>query len=163
MVLNWSTLQEKNTSHFMVEHSTDGRQFRSIGTVEAKGNTDLTSEYSFVHRLSKRETVNYYRLKQVDQDGKYVYSLIRTVRVSNGNFKAVQVLQNPVKNTLKLDVQAEDVRVVIHDMNGNVMRSVQLKPGIHDIDLQQMAAGMYHLSVYTNNTRTDAQRFVKVN
>lgn len=71
VVVSWATSSETNTSHFVVERSLDGVQFESLGNVPAQGNSQSVHTYAFTDRnLPGDAIVLYYRLKQVDDDGK---------------------------------------------------------------------------------------------
>ena len=76
--LKWATATELNNNYFEVQHSADGRDYKTIGTLKGNGTTPIGSVYNFEH-LSPTVGINYYRLKQVDVDGKYEYSPIRSV------------------------------------------------------------------------------------
>lgn len=81
--LNWSTASEKNTARFDVEHSTDGTSFGRMGTVVAAGTSTAPREYALTDaQLPAGITTLYYRLKQVDKDGSFSYSPVRSVRLS---------------------------------------------------------------------------------
>ena len=67
-LIQWRTIQEENSSHFVVERSLDGYYFNSIGSVAAKGNSNVLVEYELADHEIQNRTV-YYRLKQVDLDG----------------------------------------------------------------------------------------------
>jgi hypothetical protein len=77
--LQWSTANEINNSHFIIERSTDGKNFIAIGNVEGAGNSSNLQNYSLVDEHPVQNTVNYYRLKQTDFDGAHAYSSITAV------------------------------------------------------------------------------------
>lgn len=64
----WNTAMERNSSHFIVERSTDMIEFTAIGTVQAMGQTTQLTQYLFTDE-NPIPGLNYYRLQQVDQDG----------------------------------------------------------------------------------------------
>ena len=76
--ISWSTEQEINSSYFVVERSADGRNWNNIATVNAAGNSSIRMDYS-IYDNAPMKGINYYRLKLVDKDGKYDYSVTRTV------------------------------------------------------------------------------------
>jgi hypothetical protein len=80
VVLNWSTATEKNNDYFAVERSADGVHFEQIGTVKGNGTSNAINYYTF-NDYSFHNGSIYYRLKQVDFDGKYEYSNIRAVNI----------------------------------------------------------------------------------
>ena len=72
--LNWSTASESNNKGFYVERSKDGQNFTSVGFVKGVGNSNKINNYSYTDATLKdiNVTTTYYRLKQVDVDGKFL-------------------------------------------------------------------------------------------
>lgn len=71
--LKWETASEENTDFFLIEKTIDGQNFEVIGTNEGAGNSNINIEYIWIDN-HVQNVINYYRLKQVDYDGKFVYS-----------------------------------------------------------------------------------------
>src|SRR4030095_3463052 len=69
-LLTWTTASEQNNRQFDVELSRNGINFDVIGTVASKGNSIADQHYEFLH-VKPQPGVSYYRLKQIDHDGKY--------------------------------------------------------------------------------------------
>jgi hypothetical protein len=82
VVLNWMTAQEKNSSHFTIEKSLDGKDFSDAGIVFSIGTSEQPKQYTFTDKLraEERGTI-YYRLKMVDVEGKSTRSSIRIARI----------------------------------------------------------------------------------
>jgi hypothetical protein len=80
VLLKWSTETEENFSHFVVERSTDAVNFYQIGIVYGSGNSKHEIDYSYTDNSAVQGIV-YYRLKQVDTDGKFKYSPVSNVNV----------------------------------------------------------------------------------
>ncbi len=87
--LTWKTSLEENASHFVIERSTDGTHFTAIATV----NAERKEQYEYFDVFTGSGTV-YYRLKLVDQDASYTYSVIRNV-VMTDNIQ-MNIYPNPV-------------------------------------------------------------------
>jgi len=68
-VLKWATASENNSDVFEVEWSVDGEYWRLIGDVKASGNSVELIDYHFTHE-DYQKGFNYYRLVQIDYDGK---------------------------------------------------------------------------------------------
>ncbi len=146
-VLSWSTSNEINNKGFQVERSNDGARFNSIGFVDAKyGHSVL--DYSFTDN-NLVDGKNYYRLKQIDVDGNFMYS--KTIKLELSDF-AWSVNGNPVINgnsniQLKLDRTAT-VSVQIISLNGSVLKTI-LKGSINagnytiPLSMNNVSAGMY--------------------
>jgi hypothetical protein len=101
VLLKWSTASEINNDYFSVEKSSDGIQFKQIGTVKGNGNSKQIINYSFDDNSSNTGTV-YYRLKQVDYDHNYEYSPITSVSFDS---------QEPV--TIFNDPSNQDAGIII--------------------------------------------------
>jgi hypothetical protein len=161
--LSWSTLQEVNTASFIIEHSTDGSHFSSIGQLPAKGNSNVTASYVFWHNTPDLNKINFYRVKQVDLDGKATYSAIRSVKFTKGKASAVSSFPNPVQNEMILTVQEKGLTITLNNLNGVEVRRWRLEPGAYPINLQELSRGMYQLNVYDNNKRRiDGQKILKL-
>jgi N-acetylneuraminic acid mutarotase len=72
--LRWTTTSEINNDHFEIFHSANGQDFTLLSTVGSKGNSQIEQSYVCLHVNPNRNTTNYYRLKQVDIDGKESWS-----------------------------------------------------------------------------------------
>jgi hypothetical protein len=159
--LNWTTLQEENTDYYLIEHSTDGRNFKQITTVKAAGKSASAQSYSHIHSTPDISSVNYYRIKLFDMDSKSSGSWIRPVRFSRGNAVALQVAPNPFTNNLQLTVHQENVHIKLTDANGRLMKSFNLQPGLHNIDVSSLSAGMYTVVVLRQNKIVQSQTIIK--
>jgi hypothetical protein len=82
--LKWTTSQEHNFNYFMIERSTDGANFNQVALVFGAGESDTKISYSYNDKdLKGRGGIIYYRLKQVDIDGKFSYSNVRIIRLGD--------------------------------------------------------------------------------
>lgn len=80
--LTWSTDKEINHSHFDVERSLNGTDWQTIAVVKASQNGINTNNYSY-HDKTLSSSVVYYRLRQVDSDGRFFFSSIKTIRLGD--------------------------------------------------------------------------------
>ncbi len=128
--IRWSTLQEINSDYFEVERSLDNVNFIPVGKVKAAGNSDGKRQYNFNDQLSllSNSNVFYYRIKQVDSDGKYIYS--KTVVLRRQPIEITRVMPNPFIGELKVMVQVErsvNAEFSIVDAHGKVIYA-NMKP-----------------------------------
>jgi hypothetical protein len=102
VALSWTTATEINSSHFVVERSTDGKDWVAIGTIQAAGSISVEQNYSFTD-AAPADGTNYYRLRIVDIDNSYKLSLIKTA-----SFKATDLVivtgPNPARSFLNINV-----------------------------------------------------------
>jgi hypothetical protein len=149
--VTWTTSQEINSSHFVIEHSTDGRNFAALTQVNAAGNSNTPREYVFTDNNPVRG-INYYRLRMVDRDNSTKYSPIRSVR--NEGTADITVYPNPVKDLMKLEINADKAdrgQIIITDINGKMVfsRAITIVQGnnILPIDIGNMSNGAYIIKV----------------
>lgn len=124
--LTWETASEQNNSHFEVERSTDGSTFEQLGSVPGNGNSVVTIAYQYLDK-HPHPGLNYYRLKQVDFDGKYEYSKVVAVTLGE-DAAALQVVlaPNPCPNgdcqlSIATAAPGQPVRVQLQDLTGRVV------------------------------------------
>jgi alpha-tubulin suppressor-like RCC1 family protein len=95
VALVWATASESNSARFEVQRSPDGAAWATIGTVAAAGSSASARGYALTDtRLPAGASQLYYRLRQVDQDGKAAYSAVRTVALT-GASAGLSLYPNP--------------------------------------------------------------------
>lgn len=142
VLLDWTTSTEINSSHFEIERSTDGNRFITIGRKTAAGNSSTRQDYSFTDP-SLPEGIYFYRLKQVDNDGRFKYSAVIRLRVRTG--AELVLMPNPARQHLQISGLANNSNYIIVNAAGKQERN-----GIwngQSISLEGLAAGMYFLQV----------------
>jgi hypothetical protein len=151
--LSWETGSEKNSSHFILEHSTDGELFTSIATVGSKGSESVGASYKYIHE-SPAVGRNYYRLKQVDWNGdsEYYHKVVFLEVVQENIFLDFAMSPNPTNKTqIILHIaKANDkpVHVRIMDLSGKVISEKEIETGKYFTESEltlsaSMAQGMY--------------------
>ena len=154
-LLKWSTAQEFNTSHFEIQRSNNSRDFASIGTVRSYNNSKSRNEYSYTD-IQPLRTINYYRLKMIDKDGKYSYSAIKSVN-NNGSFD-VTLYPNPAHQNLTLGFNTEkamDVQIEIINATGKKVYSNKMKiaygNSLQHINIATFTTGNYFIKCITSD------------
>lgn len=158
-VLNWTTAQERNSSHFVVERSFNRVQFTAVGRVAAAGNTTARSNYNFtdeqVGGIAKNQTV-YYRLKIVDIDGRVEYSPIASVRFEEATRTAVNVFPNPFQSDVMVQINAlsnTNATISVFDIMGKKVAEF----------VESVVEGDNAIALSKLNSLTNGVYFVKVN
>ncbi len=122
--VNWTTQSEVNNDYFTLERSLDNVNYERLTTVEGAGNTTTTHTYSYVDHNPYAGT-SYYRLKQTDFDGHYVY--FHPVSIFNKNKKLFTAYPNPSNGSnIKLNNSGYDLsncQITVQDMTGKVIPS----------------------------------------
>jgi len=141
--LQWSTAQEQNTSHFVLQHSTDNSNWTSIGTVQAAGNSSDIRFYDYTH-TTPAVGLNLYRIMQVDKGGKSNYTPVVKMNF-NSSTAGVKVLYNYV-NDNKVQVQLDKAAsVALYSQDGKLLWQKQLAAGLQTVDVSGFAKGIYLL------------------
>lgn len=141
--LQWSTAQEQNSSHFVLQHSTDNNTWNSIGTVQAAGNSNEVRFYDYTH-ATPAGGVNLYRIQQVDKDGRSSYTQVVKVNLASAA-NGVKLLYNYI-NDNRIQVQLDKpATVALYTHDGKLILQKQLGAGLHSIDVNGYAKGIYLL------------------
>lgn len=164
IILSWKTLTETNNSHFVVEHSTDGKPFLPIGRLSGAGTTQEPREYRFLHD-EPEAGVNYYRLQQVDFDGSATNSGIVAVEMEFPG-APLHLYPTAVDNTLTIEWQQAPrapLALTIFDLNGRVASSLEISTeGRHaQLSVGHLPPGTYVLSVPGRGNAQQARFFKK--
>jgi F5/8 type C domain/Secretion system C-terminal sorting domain/Fibronectin type III domain len=150
--LKWQTGMEENNDHFEVERSTDATNFDKILSVKAVGNSSVTQSYSGVDNVPVNG-INFYRLKQVDLDGRFTYSGIQMVKFGN-SVKPV-IYPNPVSSIFTAVPGSELIReIVIYNVQG---KAVQFAMGNSTAADMKVNVSLLPEGVYFAKVKTDSQ------
>jgi Secretion system C-terminal sorting domain len=115
ILVKWETAQELNNSHFIIERSSDGISFSSVGQVKGNENSNVIVAYNFLD--VNAPTVNlYYRLKQVDVDGTFTYSDVVLVRAGKSSNSTISIFPNPIAD-YKININISNLPKVKGEIN----------------------------------------------
>jgi Concanavalin A-like lectin/glucanases superfamily/Secretion system C-terminal sorting domain len=165
--LNWTSENEINVSHFNIERSTNGKEFETIGKVNAG-----KKEYNFIdNRLPTSASGNtiYYRLQVLDIDGKISFSPTKTILLNNvAVSKPLTVYPTIVASQLNLDYKSQKtktINITIYSLLGKVLQSKTQIANIGNnnfkINCSQFVAGNYLISINDFEEPITTQQFIK--
>ena len=153
VIASWTTLNEVNTSHFIILRSDDGLIYKSVGSIAAKG----FGEYNFIdNSLSTTFKTIYYQLKMVDKNGQFTFSNVIKINSVAEKLSSLIVLNNPVKHQLQLQVNAaalNNTTASLMNNEGKVIKIFILKQGYQTIDISGFASGVYYLKTIDGNKK----------
>jgi hypothetical protein len=172
-ILHWETATEINNVGFEIERSVNGINFSSIGFVTSKA-TDGTSiqnlKYSFIDKKSLKGK-SYYRLKQIDKDGRFVFSSIVTLTIAELNQLLVATIYpNPVADQLNIAIASpsnQAVSITVNDVYGRIVSQKVIKVlqgnNNYSLDVKSLPSGNYFMNVTTINASPGelVQKFLK--
>ena len=136
--LSWSTAREYNNSNFEVQRSFDGRNWTTIALALGAGNSNTVQQYCFTDK-NMTAPMAHYRIRQLDVDGQYVYSALKTVRIGE-TIPAIRIYKSGNDVNIEFNREVNDpVTVRVINMNGQV------------ISQQVVQQAAYRLTVNGNN------------
>ena len=149
-ILQWQTAQEMNSKYFNIQRSVNGIDFVNIGNVNGSGTTQTNHSYQFTDESTPNGIV-YYRLQQLDLDGRIMYGNISIV---NNSSKSFQIINNNFLHTIYFDFNKSESRNVtfkLFSTNGQLIKSVS-SPSIHNqsISTSGLTNGVYVLQIITS-------------
>lgn len=160
--LDWTVAQEDKLDHYLVQRSFDGVKFTDLDKVFATPGKQQ-KKYSYYDR-NFTESVNYYRLKMVDQDQTFKYSSIVAIGTdADSKFKVNKIFPNPASSLMYASVSAPTdciVELEIIDFMGRTMardeQSLKLGANLITLNLESFRKGIYYLKfTYDGESRVE--------
>lgn len=147
IALQWKTANEVNTSFFDVERSGNGIDFKKIGEVAANGNGG--GLYNFTDN-NPLPGLNYYRIKQADNDGRFEYSVIKRVYFGDESMNTLRMFPQPARTQLNVVFggKGDNVLVQVYDASGKMVLN-ERKPNASMLSIatNELAGGLYWIVV----------------
>ncbi|MDA9555519.1 T9SS type A sorting domain-containing protein [Pelobium sp.] len=153
--LNWDTYSEHNNDYFEVQTSEDGSVFSGRTRISGRGNSNTTTYYSFIDKTPIQGT-NYYRLVQVDLDGKETILGIQAVNVGFKAEAEVLVYPNPFTDRIHVGFSSGKFqKATIIDLNGRLLvsKSIPLNEDFVLFELTGLTNGTYILQLEGTNDK----------
>ncbi len=157
VILNWQTALEVNSSHFLIERSTNQQQFTEVGRVVARGFSENRVNYTFTdNKPTAFDRPVFYRLKMVDRDGTYKYSKILSVVLKTSGTYAQNVYPSPAKAGSGLysnviAAEPQDIQFSLVNATGQVIlqKQARVSKGMNQLNfrLPVNAAGIHYLLI----------------
>jgi hypothetical protein len=162
-VVTWTTATENNNDRFEIERTVDGKIFTTIGTVKGASNSNQNIYYKFIDNMPVKDC--FYRLKQIDFDGKFDYSALIVPRETDlGKVPEISLYPNPASNEdvimISLKKLAPKSYLVVTDAYGKVVFQTNFEDSEVLLALPNLATGYYIVTVF--NTKNILNRKITV-
>jgi len=153
--LNWITASETNNNGFDVEKSLDLKTWNKISFVEGAGNSNQLLKYNYddllTENIKNNDAIVYYRLKQIDFNGVYKYSDIRSLNLNAANQDipvTFTLFPNPASQYLNIasNLPTQQFQVAIFNQNG-AMISNYLMNGSIQLNISKLSPAAYHILI----------------
>ena len=157
--IEWQTASEHNTSHFVVQRSFEGTKWEKLGEVTAAGNSTSILNYSFIDTALGARALTYYRLEQVDIDGKSeIFGPVSSdCAVESTN---IDLHPNPCEMEVTISIASKkptDFNYSLISSEGKLLETKQIavESGItlFTLDVSNYPSGMYMLQFDVNDKR----------
>ena len=142
--LEWTTRSEENNDYFIIEKSIDSKNWQAIGQIDGNGNSLRTITYKFVDK-HPFDGVNYYRIKQVDFDENFEYSMTKIIVVQSKN--DISIFPNPSTGQVFIQTNTNVKRVLIYN---NLGQLVQKLGSQIDLQIIYLPKGSYNIQVISD-------------
>ncbi len=141
-LLNWVTSSEIDNTFFVVEKSIDGNRWEQLGVVESIGNSSNATHYSFVD--TKQAAIAYYKLKQVDLDGRSTYSQVLSLSNCDRELIGFTLVPNPASDNVFIQLHGitGKQQVQIFNLAGAILKTTDLPQNMR-INIGDLSNGIY--------------------
>lgn len=146
--LSWTTYSETESKYFEVQRSEDGNQFRTVGQVQAAGNSTDLLRYTFEDKGARPGA--YYRLRMVGQRSDDV-AFSNTIRISGSENVAVELYPVPARDFLRVRLSDSNqaFELKLFDLQGRELpvQAQQLGSAEVEIPMAGLPQGVYRLEI----------------
>ncbi len=150
--ISWQVAEEQNVKEYTVQHSTDATTYTDVCRVIATDKKD----YNCI--VAANTTKNYYRVLEVDIDGRKSYSKLVFLQAALASI--VKAYPNPAKDILYVDGLQNYQSLIVADMMGRIVMQQKILPAPHSINVSILSKGSYVLKL-KNNTSEETLKFSK--
>jgi hypothetical protein len=157
--LFWTTASELHNDYFLLERSPDAQTWESVGTIPGIGTSSQKQDYGYSD-LAPLRGLSYYRLTQVDTDGKHTISDMRSVVVRPE--ESFVLYPNPAMEAISLlpapNVHFENIQLM--DAAGRFVQDIPVSDDVQMIDVSSLSRGVYMISVLLLDGQVQQSRFI---
>ena len=152
-VLNWKTHSEINSKGFAVERSSNGAEWSQLQFINSGAGSSVTKQYSVVDKAPLKG-INYYRLKQIDNDGRPTLSSVVSLKFSATGVAGFSFYPNPAKNKITVlleTIESRSASLQLINAEGKMVRNVLINNGNSNsnvsLDVSNLPKGVYYISL----------------
>lgn len=156
--ITWSVASQTNNAKYIIEHSLTATDFLAIGEIKGDGNNTQERHYEYTHQTPS-PGMNYYRIKQIDIDGKYTYSNVANVQYE-GKEKSFRIYPNPSSNQISVDVndRHKNRGLQIYNSIGRLVKEISIDNS-NTVNISDLPRGVYYIQL--KNSPSERQTFIK--
>ena len=141
VLLSWQTSEEYNADYYLIERSTNGKDWDSITKVKA---FNQSHSYSLIDK-NPLSPISYYRLKQVDYDASFSISKIVSIRISD-SLGTTKIFPNPTKGKLSIETNRKIESIEVFNYLGEKI-TILLQANTNTLNLDGLVDGVYFIKI----------------
>lgn len=160
VIINWSTISESRNKYFEVQRSVDGIIWSTFEVVKGVGTTTNISKYKATD-FSTTDGINYYRIKQVDDDGSTKFSEIKSINLKSSVI--VKVFPNPANGQLNIKLNnPKSYQVHLTSALGQpiIVNKNKLRENIVSMDISHLSPGVYFVTIYSSSQQLESVKVI---
>jgi hypothetical protein len=146
--LNWATQSERGNNYFLLERSDDNLQFEVIAKLNGSRQSNSLRNYSFVD-LNPIQGKAFYRLTQVDYDGKSEHINLITTDCMQDALASIVISPNPNTGNFVIKGFGESADLSIYNSIGEVVYQTKMQADQMDLKLNKISSGLYYVVTKT--------------
>lgn len=159
--VTWSTISEQHCDYFIIDRSYDMENWSEVARVSGANNSSEVLQYAIVDREFDRNGAIYYRLTQVDTDGKSSVMGTKGIQVACENNIQPIIYPNPSTGQLNVYTTISGA-VTLFDAQGRLLKTEILKEGENILSFDHLASGTYTASILLDNGKFYREQWVKM-
>jgi Secretion system C-terminal sorting domain len=153
--LTWQTEVETNSNHFVVQRSGNAQEFGDLASIKTAGESTQKNNYKFVDK-NPLPGINYYRLRQVDNDGSFTFSKIIDIK-SEGGVSETIIYPNPSVGSFEVTTKEPILSSEVYNAAGKAIDIKLIQKGnSYSVDFGKTPeSGLYFLKIKTRSGITN--------
>ena len=160
IALSWETAVEKDNKGFEIQRSDDFNSgFRTIGFIAAQTSKSENKHYQYADNEVVVEKTYYYRLRQLDNDGRENFSEIKAANLKKEGIWDVAISPNPVSDFFRLSIfskNKENKQIEIVSIDGKIIKRFETTENEMNIEVESLEQGIYCVKIIS-----EGEQFVK--
>ncbi|MFN4314026.1 MAG: hypothetical protein ACK4E0_07030 [Chitinophagaceae bacterium] len=159
--LRWTTLSESGTAHFEVEYASDGRHFIKVDQLPAAGNAEAERTYMVLvpsRKLDANSNKHFFRIRQVDLDARFSYSLTRIVLAGKQPALCHSISTNVAGREMLLQLQKPGLLVQLYDLQGRKLAEQKMSTSSARLSVHAPSASVLIVHITDENGRRETHK-----
>ena len=156
--LNWQTATERNNAGFEIQRSTDPlSNFTTLDFKKGQGDATKLVDYQYFDEKVRLGTNYYYRLRQLDFDGKEMFSKVVAANLDKDGVWDIAVEPNPTSSLLNIEVLGkanQTINIEMYSIEGKLVMTKQIttENAKTTLDLAPLSNGIYMLKCFAGTS-----------